>query len=332
MQRNNKSLIRSLFRTSALVASFCALPFVTHAADTEVRIGDMAQSLNSIACHVMIDQEFDHKHGIELKYNAYPTLDGLFNAIRGKQLDVGFGGWTGFAQFRSQGFPVFNIFAVGRGATLDVLVPTDSDIKSLADLKGKRVASYAGAAGTATALLRVVLNDFYGFDPAKEGNLQYVGPGIIPTLLDSGDIDAGLLFDPLAAKAMHSDKYRSIGNLGDIYKEKTGDDFLWIALATNDEFAEAHPEALSGFLKGWVESVDYVKSHPQVFQAYGEKLGLDQAGIDMLAERVTRDYATTWNDEYIDGLKAFAERANRVMDKGYLDELPDDAFSTRFVP
>ncbi|MCH2557870.1 MAG: ABC transporter substrate-binding protein [Alcanivorax sp.] len=323
---------KSLLGAPLLVVTLCALALSARAADTEIRIGDMAQSLNGIASHVMIDQEFDHKYGVDLKYQGYPTLDGLFNAIRGKQVDVGFGGWTGFAQFRAQGFPVFNIFPVGRGTSLDVLVPADSDIQTLEDLKGKRVASYAGAAGTATVLLRVVLNDFYEFDPAKDGNLQYVGPGIIPTLLDSGDIEAGLLFDPLAAKAIASGKYRSIGNLGDIYKEKTGDDFLWIALATNDEFAEAHPEALSGFLKGWVESVDYVKSHPQVFQAYGEKLGLDQAGIDMLAERVTRDYATTWNDEYIDGLKAFAERANRVMDKGYLDELPDDAFSTRFVP
>ncbi|GAA5120497.1 ABC transporter substrate-binding protein [Alloalcanivorax gelatiniphagus] len=330
---NGKGLMRNtLLGALLLVATLCTLALNARADDTEIRIGDMAQSLNGIASHVMIDQGLDHKYGVDLKYKGYPTLDGLFNAIRGKQVDVGFGGWTGFAQFRAQGFPVFNIYPVGRGTSLDVLVPADSDIHKLEDLKGKRVASYAGAAGTATVLLRVVLNDFYQFDPAKDGNLQYVGPGIIPTLLDSGDIDAGLLFDPLATKAIASGKYRSIGNLGDIYKEKTGDDFLWIALATNDDFAEAHPEALSGFLKGWVEAVAYVKSHPQVFQAYGEKLGLDQAGIDMLAERVTRDYATTWNEQYIDGLKAFAERANRVMDKGYLDELPDDAFSTRFVP
>ena len=330
--KHKKSQIKTVLGIPLLIVALGSLASGARADDTPIRLADMAQSLNGIASQVMIDQELDHKYGVDVSYKGYPTLDGLFNAIRGKQVDLGFGGWTGFAQFRAQGYPVVNIFPVGRGATLDVLVPTDSELQSLDDLKGKRVASYAGAAGTATVLLRVMLNDFYGFDPAATGDLQYVGPGIIPALLDSGDVDAGLLFDPLATKAMASGKYRSIGNLGDLYKEKTGDDFLWISLATNDDFARANPEALAGFLKGWVDAVEYVKSHPAVFEAYGKKLGLDQAGIDQLAERVIRDYATTWNDDYINGLKAFAERASRVMDKGFLDELPEEAFSTRYAP
>ncbi|GAA5120434.1 ABC transporter substrate-binding protein [Alloalcanivorax gelatiniphagus] len=330
--KNDQSRLTVRLALSLLMVAFGSLALGARADDTPIRLADMAQSLNGIASQVMIDQQLDHKHGVDVTYKGYPTLDGLFNAIRGKQVDMGFGGWTGFAQFRAQGFPVVNVFPVGRGATLDVLVPVDSELQSLADLKGKRVASYAGAAGTATVLLRVVLNDFYQFDPASTGDLQYVGPGIIPALLDSGDVDAGLLFDPLATKAIASGKYRSIGNLGDIYKEETGDDFLWISLATNDDFADANPEAVAGFLQAWLEAVEYVKAHPAVFQAYGEKLGLDQAGIDMLAERVIRDYATTWNEQYIDGLKAFADRASRVMDKGFLDQLPADAFSTQYAP
>ena len=80
-----------------------------------MRIGDLAQSLNEIASRVMIDQGIDSKYGIAAEYRAYPTLDGLFTAIRGKDVDVGFGGWTAIAQFRSKGFPVTMIFPVGRG-------------------------------------------------------------------------------------------------------------------------------------------------------------------------------------------------------------------------
>ncbi|MBL7251409.1 ABC transporter substrate-binding protein [Alloalcanivorax marinus] len=329
---DSKSKATTWWGIPVLIAALWSLASPAGAEDTPIRLGDMAQSLNGVASQVMIDQEFDHKYGVDVTHKAYPTLDGLFNAIRGKQVDLGFGGWTSFAQFRSQGFPVFNIFAVGRGATLDVLVPVDSDIHSLADLKGKRVVSYAGAAGTATVLLRVVLSDFYGFDPAEGGDLQYAGPGLIPTLMKNGDVDAGLLFDPIGAKALASGEFRSIGNLAEIYKEKTGDDFLWIALATNDDFAAEHPEAVSGFIKGWVEAVAYVKQHPEVFEAYGKKLGLDEDGIKLLADRVIRDYATTWNQQYIDGLMSFAERARKVMDKGYLENVPDDAFSTDYTP
>jgi ABC-type nitrate/sulfonate/bicarbonate transport system substrate-binding protein len=123
-------------------------------AQVKVRIGDLAQSLNEIASRVMIDQGIDRKYGIAAEYRAYPTLDGLFTAIRGKDVDVGFGGWTAIAQFRGKGFPVTMVFPVGRGVTVDVIVPAASPIKSIADLKGKKVGTFVGAAGTATMLFR----------------------------------------------------------------------------------------------------------------------------------------------------------------------------------
>ena len=107
-----------------------------------------------------------------------------------------------------------------------------SPIKSIADLKGKKVGSFAGAAGTATVLFRVIASKFHGFDPGKTSDLQFAGPGLLPALLDKGEIDAAVMFDPLAAKLEGSGKYRSIGNLADAYKAGAGDDFLWIGYAT----------------------------------------------------------------------------------------------------
>ena len=54
-------------------------------AQVKVRIGDLAQSLNEIGSRAMIDQGIDKKYGIAAEYKAYPTLDGLFTAIRGKE-------------------------------------------------------------------------------------------------------------------------------------------------------------------------------------------------------------------------------------------------------
>lgn len=317
------------------LAVFAAIMLTTCGAATaqvKARIGDLAQSLNEIGSRVMIDQGFDRKYGIAAEYKAYPTLDGLFTAIRGKDVDVGFGGWTAIAQFRSKGFPVTMIFPVGRGVTVDVIVPKGSPIKTIADLKGKKVGTFAGAAGTATVLFRVITSKFYGFDPGKTGDLQFAGPGLLPALLDKGEIDAAVMFDPLAAKLEASGKYRSIGNLADAYKAGTGDDFLWIGYSTNDDFMKAHPEALTKFTRAWLDSIEYVKSHPEVFEAYGKKYSLDPAAIALLRERVVADYTTTWNEARIESLRRFAGLAKDVMGGGYLDTVPDAAFSTRFDP
>src|SRR5260221_14407279 len=105
-------------------------------AQVKVRIGDLAQSLNEIGSRAMIDQGIDRKYGIAAEYRVYPTLDGLFTAIRGKEVDVGFGGWTPIAQFRGKGFPVTKIFPVARGETALIIEPTASTIKGMANLKG----------------------------------------------------------------------------------------------------------------------------------------------------------------------------------------------------
>jgi NitT/TauT family transport system substrate-binding protein len=315
-----------------LIAAIVLATGGSAAAQVRVRIGDLAQSLNEIGSRVMIDQGIDRKYGIAAEYRAYPTLDGLFTAIRGKDVDVGFGGWTAIAQFRSKGMPVTMIFPVGRGVTVDVLVPTDSPIKSIADLKGKKVGTFAGAAGTATVLFRVITSKFHGFDPGKTSDLQFAGPGLLPTLLDKGEIDAAVMFDPLAAKLEGSGKYRSLGNLADAYKAGTGDDFLWIGYSTNDDFMRAEPAALTNFTRAWLESIEYVKSHPEVFEAYGKKYGLEPKAIELLRKRVLADYTTTWDEATIAALPRFAKLANEVMGSGYLDTVPPAAFSTNFDP
>lgn len=304
----------------------------TASAQVKVQIGDLAQSLNEIASRAMIDQGIDRKYGIAAEYRAYPTLDGLFTAIRGKDVDVGFGGWTAIAQFRSKGFPVTMVFPVGRGVTVDVIVPAASPIKSIAELKGKKVGTFAGAAGTATVLFRVIASKFHGFDPGKTGDLQFAGPGLLPALLDKGEIDAAVMFDPIAAKLIGSGKYRSIGNLADAYKAGTGDDFLWIGYSTNDDFIKSNPEALTNFTRAWLEAIEYVKSNPAVFEAYGKKYGLEPAAVALLRDRVIADYTTTWNDSIIASLRRFGEMANDVMGAGYLNSVPAAAFSTKFDP
>jgi ABC-type nitrate/sulfonate/bicarbonate transport system substrate-binding protein len=324
--------MRQLVRLVLLVAA-AVLPAGPAGAQVKLKLGDLAQSLNGIAVQAMKDQKLDQKHGLSVEYVTYPTLDGLFTAIRGKDVDVGFGGWTAFAQFRGQGVPVTAIYSVGRGATLDVIVPQGSHVKSLADLKGKKIGSYAGAAGTATVLFRVLASKYFGFDPGKSGHLQFAAPGLLTSLIDKGELDAALLFDPLAAKAVASGKFRSVANLGDVYKQQVGEDFLWIVYGTNEDVMKRSPDALTSFNRAWIEAVRWVQANPQIFTAFGKTLGFDrEEGVQLLRERVLRDYILRWDDPFIASLGTFARMANEVMGKGYLDTVPPEAFTTRFVP
>jgi ABC-type nitrate/sulfonate/bicarbonate transport system substrate-binding protein len=140
------------------------------------------------------------------------------------------------------------------------------------------------------------------------------------------------MFDPLAAKLIGSGKYRSIGNLADAYKAGTGNDFLWIGYSTNDDFMRSQPEALTNFTRAWLEAVDYVKSHPAVFEAYGKKYGLEPAAIALLRERVIADTRRPGTMPASRPSGASPRWPTSVMGGGYLDTVPATAFSTQFDP
>lgn len=110
------------------------------------------------------------------------------------------------------------------------------------------------------------------------------------------------------------------------------EDFLWIGYSTNDDFMKAEPEALKNFTRAWLEAIDYVKSYPEVFEAYGKKYHLEPKAVALLRERVLADYTTTRNEERIATLRRFGQMVNEVMGDGYLDTVPAAAFSTRFDP
>ena len=85
-------------RIVATLVSFAATVAIgtAQAADpVKVRPGDLAQAVNAIASNEMIQQGFDKKHGIAIEYSTYPTLDGLFTAIGGKQVNADYATtWT----------------------------------------------------------------------------------------------------------------------------------------------------------------------------------------------------------------------------------------------
>jgi ABC-type nitrate/sulfonate/bicarbonate transport system substrate-binding protein len=320
------------FRIAIGAGLLAAMSIAAQAQDTKITIGGLGQSLSGIAISVMIDKGFDKKHGVAMEYRAFPTLDGAFNALRGEQIHIGSIGTTAAAQFRDKGIPVMMFYPGGRGNSLEVLVKKESPYQTLGDLKDKNIASYAGAAGTGTVLLRVLTKRYFGYDPAATGKLRFGGAALLPTLLDKGDIDAALLFDPVVAKSLASGKYRSIGNLPDIYKEKSGQDFLWVGFTTHDSFAKKNPEALRGFVKAWIETVEYVKRTPSVFDDYLKKMGFDDELVAILRDRISSDYVIGWNQAAIDELRNFAEFSRAVMGPGYLDHFPPEAYSLDYAP
>lgn len=268
-----------------------------------------------VPMYVMKDKKFDLARGVDLQMRMFANIEAIYQAMRAGDSDMGPAGWTNAVQWRATGSPWTIVYPQALGAGVEVLVPKDSPLKTLADLKGKKVASYAGPTGTATILFRTLLADHFGFDPEKSNLLQYGSPPVLINALKRGEIDALVLLDPLATRLTASGDVRSISNLVADYESKTGKKMFWIAWVAHEKLIKRDPQAITKVLAAYQDAMDFLDKNPDEWKKYAKATGLEGAGFDLLVERTKRDLKVEWNQRWIDDLQAFTARASAVLGK-----------------
>lgn len=108
-------------------------------------------------------------------------------------------------------------FAPYSSALGAVLVAPDSPVKTLADLKGKRLGVAGGAIDKSWLLLRAYSKDTLGTDIAQLALPSYGAAPLITAETRSGRLDAVLNFWTYAAR-MQGDNYRTVLEMDDVLK------------------------------------------------------------------------------------------------------------------
>ena len=162
--------------------------------------------------------------------------------------------------------------ASGEGA--GIWVKKGSPIKSVADLKGKKLGVYSiGSAGI--TLIRIALSDVHGLNVAvRGGDVEFVempAPAL-PAALASGRIDAATLIHAQAFKAMNSDEFVSVTQTAGDLTRKFGVRMVSAVLAGYGEKLDANPDTYKEFLRVLHASVQYALNNPgEVFPAVAKQ-------------------------------------------------------------
>ncbi len=191
-----------------------------------------------------------------------------------------------------------------------ILVPKDSPIKTVADLKGKRVAFGKGSsshAATVRALAHV------GLSP-KDITEVHLAPADATAAFNGGRVDAWTVWDPYYAIA--EQKYNArvlIDTKADHLKGYS----YWLA---NRAFAENHPAALAETLDEVGKLVAWAGNHRQEFaEFYSKETNVELAPIKAAFER--SEYA--WGPLTDTHIKSQRELAVSFHDLGIVPKKVD---------
>lgn len=282
---------------------------------------------------VMQEKGFAAKHGIKLNVQAVAGPEALYTRAQTPDFQVGFGAWAKIAQLRDKGAHLTNAFSM-YGYTNDVMVKKDSPIKSFADLKGKDIGLFGGPGAGTTLMFRLEAKRFFGFDPNTDTKVHYGAPPLLLGQLQRGDLDAVLLLDPFIDKMLASGQYRSIGNLGDIWRQKTGETPMLVSVTFNTDWAQQNPDAAKGFVAAFDEAQRYIKSHADVWPSLAGKVGVSGKAVDLMRKRVGPALLDTWDQGFIDQQLHFADSLKSTFGASgdFPQSIPDGTFTTEYAP
>lgn len=202
-----------------------------------------------------------------------------------------------------------------------IVVPKDSPIQTIADLKGKTVGVTAKGSTT----------DFFALWTAKHANITFRtvplgGAGLLPSLKNK-QVDAVVLFPNIGYAALNEGSYRSVADLAKLMGPIVPD-----TIVASEDMINNRPDVLKRYLQALTKTVAYMKANEAWSKAFIKRYTEEPS--DAVVEASYRDLmADTRTDGDIkpEWVQASLELMKLVPGAGTVPTI-DAVFTNRFLP
>ncbi len=311
---------RGIVTIGALVLVLGAAPMASAQRPLTIRLG-VHGAVQGTPDVIAIRQGYFKQERLEVEWRRFGVGREGRDAMIAGAIDINATATTPFLIGLEKGVP-YTAVAVNSlfCGTNHVVVRKDSDITSVAQLKGKRIAL---ARGTVTEYVFVArIAPAFGLKPGDYEVANIADQkDRIPTLVAKA-VDATGVGDPYVAVAEHEGLVRS---LGDFCKYDT---LPFMATVTNKVIKE-NPDAVVAYLRGWLRAVKLLKEQPEkaaeVYWQEQNSMGrsVPVAVLDKTLRRMR------WEPEITPEIERYlADQAKDLMagaGEGRLNSIPDIA-------
>lgn len=215
-------------------------------AGTPLRVASVSFGSLSWVIETIRALELDTKAGLSLEIVEVASNQAGPIALLGDGADVIVSDWTWAMRQRSLGEQLrFAPYSSALGA---LVVPADSDIKTIADLERRQLGVAGSAIDKSWLLLRAYSQQMIGRDMARYARASYGAAPLLNEEIRSGRVDAVLNYWTYAAR-LTGTGYREIISVGDIMKQLGVDPipspvgFIW-----KETFEAGHRNQIQTFL------------------------------------------------------------------------------------
>ena len=264
------------------------------------------------------------KHGLELTVTGFAGDARLQQGLLSDSLDFGLGSGPGMG-FLAKGVPAKAVAAMaGAPMNMSLVVAYNSPIKTLDDIKGKKIGITTVGSLTDWLLKRVVADKKWA--PSDVTAVTVGGPDSTKAALKTGQIDGVVIAQELGYALEAAKEWRVVAPLAPF-----APDFHTHVIFARDDLIANKPELVERFLRGWFSTIAYMRANKQrTVEITAKILNLDQAVISRVYDEQIKIFTS---DGRFDD-KALAVIRQSLVEMGILQQVPEDSvmFTRRFVP
>jgi len=293
---------RSILGGALLVATLAIFPAQAEDKPTEIRIGTQKGGFFPAVRQRHSVEDAFKPLGIEIKWIDFQFGPPLLEAINAGSVDFGFVGDSPPIFAQAGGAGIRYVAAVkSDGNTQAIIVPQDSPIKTLSDLKGKRIAF--GKGSSAHNLLVAALEKAgLGWSDITPAPLA---PADATAAFVKGAVDAWSIWDPYLALAELKEHARVIAFDKDVHKPNA----FYIA---GSGFVEKYPSLVARLNAVFASEGRWADTHhEEVAKAQAEATGVDIEAIRRFVDRSNYRVVPV-DDEVIKSQQIVADRFARI--------------------
>ena len=317
--------MRSKTTVAAIVLSL--LPFFpARVLAQKMRVGYWTSGFSLGFGAVMEQMRFAENHGLTIDWVKFAEVNGPTRAIVSNAIDVAFAApSTNSMGIAADGVPVKIVLAT-QIAEAQIVVLEGSPIKSVTDLKGKKIGM--SPAGSAThAIATAILNNNFGLKPSD----YTIAPGSeaqLAQFLSQKEIDAGVLRSVTLAQ-IDEIKPRRLASVVDEWKKLTKSDappILAVTIVYNDYLAK-NQEAVAKFLAATRNALQFgSKNKGRVAEILQKAANMNVTDAQAYANQWDGAYIASFEPTDINSLKKMYEIAKTTG--GASKDPPESAFDT----
>src|SRR5947208_11660210 len=261
---------RSVVSRRSVVAGTLAAPLILSSREAfaldKIRFGkSVPNSFAFSTAEVGTDAKIWQQENIELAVSAFRGDAQMQQALAAGALDVAVGSGPGLG-FRAKGVPAIGVAAMyGPPANLALAVLSRSSIRTVADLKGKKIG--VTTLGSLTDWLTRKLSQQQGWGP---DGITVLPLGAVPArfaAMERNELDGMVIESATSYELEEQGKGRTITLFGDIEKH-----FYTHVIYATDDMVGKRPELLQRFLRGWFKTVAFMRANKAAAVKSGAKV------------------------------------------------------------